>query len=318
MRIASGTSAEAALEGAKHVVITIRVGGEDGRVVDERTALSQGVLGQETTGPGGFAMALRNIPVVLGYAELLDRLSPGAWLYSFTNPAGLVTQALRNAGYSRAIGICDGANEAQHAVASFLGLDARDVRADVFGLNHLSWTSHVTHEGRDLLADLLKDQVFRTTTSLDLFEQELLDMLGMWPNAYLYYFYYAERAVAEILDRGVTRGEEVRDVTARLLAELGAARPDQDPEAALALFRAYHLRRRATYMADAKRQVPSFDEADRMARQNAPAWTAEDEEGYAAVMLDVVEALEAGIPFFTALNVPNQGAIAGMADDDVD
>ena len=143
VRIASGTSAEAALEGAKHVVITIRVGGEDGRVVDERTALSQGVLGQETTGPGGFAMALRNIPVVLGYAELLDRLSPGAWLYSFTNPAGLVTQALRNAGYSRAIGICDGANEAQHAVASFLGLDARDVRADVFGLNHLSWTSHV-------------------------------------------------------------------------------------------------------------------------------------------------------------------------------
>ena len=166
-----------------------------------------------------------------------------------------------------------------------------------------------------MLADLLKDQVFRTTTSLDLFESELLDMLGMWPNAYLYYFYYAERAVAEILDRGVTRGEEVRDVTARLLAELGAARPDQDPEAALALFRAYHLRRRATYMADAKRQVPSFDEADRMARQNAPAWTAEDEEGYAAVMLDVVEALEAGIPLFTALNVPNQGAIAGMADE---
>lgn len=317
VRIVSGTSAEAALDGAKHVVVTIRVGGENGRVIDERTALAQGVLGQETTGPGGFAMALRNIPAVLGYAELLDRLSPGAWLYSFTNPAGLVTQALRDAGFSRSIGICDGANEAQHAVAAFRSIDARDLRADVFGLNHLSWTSHVTHQGRDLLADLLQDQAFRKATSLDLFEPGLLDALGLWPNAYLYYFYYAERAVAEILDRGVTRGEEVREITERLLTELRAARPDKDPEAALAHFRAYHLRRRATYMADAKREAPTFDEADRMARDNTPAWGAGDEEGYAAVMLDVVEALETGQPLFTALNVPNQGAIVGMADDDV-
>lgn len=309
VRISSGTAAGAALEGARHVVITIRVGGEQGRVIDERTALAHGVLGQETTGPGGFAMALRNVPVVLGYAELLERLSPGAWLYSFTNPAGLVTQALRDAGFARAIGICDSANAAQHAVARFLDLDVRDLQADVYGLNHLSWTSRVRHGGRDLLSGLLADASFRSGTSLSLFEPGLIDLLGVWPNEYLYYFYDADRAVAEICRRDVTRGEQVRDATASLLAELRAMRPDDDPGAALARFHAYHRTRSATYLAGARHVATQGEEP--------AAWGADDEESYAAVMLDVVEALETGGPMFTALNVPNRGAIGGMADDDV-
>ena len=104
-----------ALSGARHVVTTIRVGFEQGRALDERIALRHGVLGQETTGPGGFAMALRSIPAILGYAELLQELSPGAWMFNFTNPAGLVTQALREAGFERTVGICDGANAGQAA-----------------------------------------------------------------------------------------------------------------------------------------------------------------------------------------------------------
>src|SRR5919109_3359385 len=92
VRITITTDPRAALEGAKHVVTTIRVGFEQGRVLDERIALKHGVLGQETTGPGGFAMALRSIPALLGYAALAEEVSPGAWLYNFTNPAGLVTQ----------------------------------------------------------------------------------------------------------------------------------------------------------------------------------------------------------------------------------
>lgn len=313
VRITSSTRAEDALEGAAHVVVTIRVGGEEGRVLDERIALRHGVLGQETTGPGGFAMALRNIPVVLRYAELLEVLSPGAWLYSFTNPAGLVAQALHERGFSRAIGICDGANDAQRAVAEHLGIDDRELRARVFGLNHLSWTSGVTRDGEELLRPLLAVPGFRDSTSLKLFDPELIALLGMWPNAYLYYFYYAERAVAEILDGGVTRGEEVREITARLLGELQGAR---DPRAALAHFRAYHSRRGATYMAHARTDAPSFEEADRLAHENGSR-AAELGEGYAAVMLDVVAALETGDPLFTALNVPNGGAIEGMAPDDV-
>src|SRR6185295_10982868 len=139
VRITTTTDARAALEGARHVITTIRVGAEQGRVLDERIALKHGVLGQETTGPGGFAMALRSIPAVVSYAELLEQISPGAWLYSFTNPAGLVTQALRDRGFSRTIGICDGANVGHHAVADWLGVEDRQLRAEVFGLNHLSW-----------------------------------------------------------------------------------------------------------------------------------------------------------------------------------
>ncbi len=153
------------------------------------------------------------------------------------------------------------------------------------------------------------DPSFRAETSLSLFEPGLIDLLGVWPNEYLYYFYDAERAVADILGRGVTRGEEVRDATASLLAELRATQPAGDSRAALACFRAYHRRRSATYMALARHGATPGDEA--------AAWGADDEESYAAVMLDVVEALETGRPIFTALNVPNCGAIGGMTDDDV-
>ena len=102
-RLTTTIDAREALTGADHVVTTIRVGFEQGRALDERIALNHGVLGQETTGPGGFAMALRSIPAILGYAALLKEVSPKAWMYNFTNPAGLVTQALREAGFERTI-----------------------------------------------------------------------------------------------------------------------------------------------------------------------------------------------------------------------
>src|SRR3954470_365989 len=162
VRITTTTDQYAALDGAAHVVTTIRVGGEQGRVFDERIALKHGVLGQETTGPGGFAMALRSIPAILSYAEMLEKASPGAWLFSFTNPAGLVTQALRDAGFSHTIGICDGANVGHQSVADWLKLDPTKLRAEVFGLNHLSWTRRVLLDpstssggaGQDVLAPL--------------------------------------------------------------------------------------------------------------------------------------------------------------------
>src|SRR5689334_5927277 len=160
VRITTTTDPRAAMEGATHVVTTIRVGAERGRVLDERIALKHGVLGQETTGPGGFAMALRSIPAILQYAELLEQVSPGAWLFSFTNPAGLVTQALRDAGFKRTIGICDGANVGHHSVADWLKIDPNTLRAEVFGLNHLSWTRRVLLNGEDMLAPLLRDPAF--------------------------------------------------------------------------------------------------------------------------------------------------------------
>jgi 6-phospho-beta-glucosidase len=274
------------------------------------------VLGQETTGPGGFAMALRSIPAILEYAELLERVSPGAWLFSFTNPAGLVTQALRDAGFARTIGICDGANVGHHSVAGWLGIDARRLRAEVFGLNHLSWTRRVSLDGEDKLAPLLRNSAFLSGTMLKLFDPELVQRIGMWLNEYLFYYYYAERAVASIQADEKTRGEEIVELNRKLLDQLRAIDATHDPAAGLAAFHAYLNRRHATYMHYAQPDAPSMAEADKHVEEpQAP--TGEEGEGYAGVALGIVEALETGEPLYTALNVPNEGAIDGMRPGDV-
>jgi len=313
VRITTTTDPRAALEGAAHVVTTIRVGTERGRVLDERLALKHGVLGQETTGPGGFAMALRSIPAILQYAELLERVSPGAWLFSFTNPAGLVTQALRDAGFARTVGICDGANVGHHAVAEWLELDPRRLRAEVFGLNHLSWTRRVLLDGQDVLAPLLRDPAFLSSTMMKLFEPALVEWIGMWINEYLFYYYYAERAVASIAADEKTRGEEIVELNAKLLDQLRAIGVERDPAAGLRAFYTYQNRRHATYMHYAQPDAPTMAEADRTVDDvHTP-----DGEGYAGVALGIIEALETGEPLYTALNVPNEGAIDGMRPGDV-
>lgn len=320
VRITTTTDPETALDGARHVVTTIRVGVEQGRVLDERIALKHGVLGQETTGPGGFAMALRSIPALLKYAKLLERVSPGAWLYNFTNPAGLVTQALRDAGFSRAIGICDGANVGHHAVADWLKLDPRRLRAEVFGLNHLSWTRRVLLDGQDKLAPLLRDPAFLSGTMMKLFDPELVAQVGMWINEYLFYFYYAERAVESINADGQTRGEEIVELNRRLMEQLRAAGLEHEPALGLRIFYAYLNRRHATYMHYAQPNGPSMSAADHVQAEQlraAEAPPASDGEGYAGVALGIVEALETGEPLYTALNVPNEGAIAGLERGDV-
>ncbi|MEO7913577.1 MAG: 6-phospho-beta-glucosidase [Roseiflexaceae bacterium] len=313
VRITTTTDPAAALDGASHVVTTIRAGGEQGRVLDERIALGHGVLGQETTGPGGFAMALRSIPAILKYADMLEKASPGAWLFSFTNPAGLVTQALRDAGFNHTIGICDGANVGHQSVADWLKLDQRKLRAEVFGLNHLSWTRRVLLDGEDVLAPLLRNPAFLSGTMMKLFDPALVERIGMWLNEYLYYFYYAEQAVEAIGRDEKTRGEEIVELNAKLLDQLRAINVARDPAAGLRAFYTYQNRRHATYMHYAQPDGPSMDEAD----QHVDDVHMSDGEGYAGVALGIIEALETGEPLYTALNVPNEGAIEGMRADDV-
>jgi 6-phospho-beta-glucosidase len=316
-RITTTLDARQAFEGASHVVTTIRVGHEQGRVLDERIALKHGLLGQETTGPGGFAMALRSIPAILDYAELLEKVSPGAWMFNFTNPSGLVAQALHNAGFQHVVGICDGANSGQIAVSKFLELPMRSLRAEIFGLNHLSWTRSVLHDDQDVLAPLLKDERFIQGTYLNMFERGLIDQIGMWIMEYLYYYYYAEQSVAAILSEEETRGEEILRLNRQMLDNLEQINPSLHPQEALGAFIAYENRRHATYMHYARPDAPTLDEADR--QMSAVSYHVEDEagEGYAGVALGIIQALETGEPLYTGLNVPNRGAITGMGDDDV-
>jgi 6-phospho-beta-glucosidase len=315
VRISTSRDAEQALEGASYVVTTVRPGGEEGRIKDERIALNHGVLGQETTGPGGFAMALRSIPVILEYASLLKRVSPDAWLFNFTNPAGLVTQALRNEGFDRAIGICDGANSAQEAVATRLKLPANNMRTEVFGLNHLSFTRAAYVDGHEVLQELLDDDTFLAETSQRMFAPSVIRRHRLWFNEYLYYYYYAEQAVAALQSDERTRGEEVRDLNRALIARLKEIGVDADPQRALSAYFAYEQRRNATYMHYARQDAPSMEEAD----QNAPEApnAGHEGEGYAGVALNLVDALQTGLPCYSGLNVPNGNAIDGLLPEDV-
>jgi len=313
------SDARRALSGADHVVTTIRAGFEQGRATDERIALRHGVLGQETTGPGGFAMALRSIPAILSYARLLREVSPQAWMYNFTNPAGLVTQALREDGFERTIGICDGANAGQGALARWAGVQPEQVRAEVFGLNHLSWCRRAWLEGDDLLPRAIADDQFLRTEQ-GVFEPALVRQLGMHLNEYLYYYYYAEQALAAIRAERMTRGEEIVELNQRLIEQLEETGVERNPERALRVFFGYEKRRGATYMHYARPAGTggslSIEEANRELVFDADI-PAEAGEGYAGVALSIIEALEKDKPLYTALNVPNEGAIDGMAADDV-
>ena len=310
VRVTSTTQPRAALDGAAVVVTAIRPGGDSGRVLDEQIALARGVLGQETTGAAGFAMAMRTIPAIRGYATLMAEVCPDAWLLNLTNPAGMVVQAVRDEGHTKVVGICDSANLAQHAVAAYLQRDPGSLRPEVFGLNHLSWTRAVRDgHGQDLLAPLLLDDEFRARTLQRIFPPELVAIVRAWINEYLFYWYFAEQAIERILAEPLTRGEQMLQRNRELLDELRAAGSDRDR--ALEVYRGYEQDRRSTYMHYAD---PDPHHDDGVGR---PRDLGDGPDGYAAVALDVMAALAGGEPCYTAVNVCNQGAIDGLADDDV-
>lgn len=316
VRVSLTTDARVALKDTRYAVTTVRVGFDQGRILDERIALRHGMLGQETTGPGGFAMALRNIPVILEYTELLNTLNSGSWLFNFTNPSGLVTQALHDKGFTRTIGICDSANTYQREIAKRLLVDNNDLRPEVFGLNHLSWTRRVLHNGKDVLANMLKTPEFLKETYLNMFEPELIQQIAMGLNEYLFYYYYSEKAVDSIMKDKFTRGEEVAVINRQMFDTLESIDIKKNPEQALLTYYGSQQRRVATYMHYANPDAPTMENAN--ATNFVPTGSSnEDGEGYAGVALDLMEAIETNKPLYTAVNVPNRDAITDMDPNDI-
>ena len=301
-----------ALRDAGMIVTTMRVGQEQGRILDERIALKHGVLGQETTGAGGFSMAMRSVPAILEVAALAEKLAPQAWIFNFTNPAGLVAQALHDAGYRRIVGICDSANTAQREVANHLSVDVDDVKSEVFGLNHLSWTRMARVKGFDVLPKLLADDDFVQNTHLRFFGPQVVRKHRMFLNEYLYYFYFRDEALERILDEELTRGEEVQMLNTQLFKDLQGLPPAE----ALAAHERYNARRIASYMAYAEQDEDLREQRLHPAEESI---VPEQHEvgGYAGVALRAALALSQDRPLRIGLNVPNNGAIDGMRDDDI-
>jgi 6-phospho-beta-glucosidase len=207
---------DAAVEGADYVLIQIRVGGQAARLQDETRPLACGCIGQETTGAGGFAKAMRTVPVVLEIAErVAARAAPGAWIVDFTNPVGIVTRALLDAGH-RAVGLCNVAIGMQRHAARLLGVEPARVVVDQVGLNHLTWVRAVYLDGADVLPALLAehgDDIVAGTR----FPRWLVDELGAVPSYYLSYFYAHDAVLQEQRNGAVPRATRVAEIERELL-----------------------------------------------------------------------------------------------------
>ncbi|MCA6096376.1 6-phospho-beta-glucosidase [Streptomyces sp. SCA3-4] len=218
---------DAGVDGADAVLLQLRVGGQAAREQDETWPLECGCVGQETTGAGGLAKALRTVPVVLDIAERVRRRNPGAWIVDFTNPVGIVTRALLTAGH-RAVGLCNVAIGFQRKFAKLLGVAPREVELEHVGLNHLTWERAVRVGGQDVLPRLLAEHGEAIAADLRM-PRALLDRLGVVPSYYLRYFYEHD-AVVEELRTKPSRAAEVAGMERRLLALYADPALDEKPE----------------------------------------------------------------------------------------
>jgi 6-phospho-beta-glucosidase len=204
-----------AVDGADFVLVQIRVGGQTARLSDETIPLACGCIGQETTGAGGLAKALRTVPVVLSIADRTRELAAdGAWIVDFTNPVGIVTRALLDAGH-RAVGLCNVAIGFQRAAARLLEVEPQRLVVDQVGLNHLTWVRAVFLDGEDVLPGLIADHGDELAGSSRV-PREALEELGAVPSYYLRYFYAHDAVLAE-QRRGVPRAAEVAEIERGLL-----------------------------------------------------------------------------------------------------
>jgi 6-phospho-beta-glucosidase len=305
------TDIREALTGADFVFSAIRVGQNASRIIDERVALDHGVVGQETTGPGGFAMALRTIPVVVEYARIMRETAPRAWLLNFTNPAGIVTQALIDQGTPRTIGICDSPEGIKKRVAHFLDVTPDRVQLTYVGLNHLGWVTDVHVDGISQMPFLLTHYAEMSGQDAEFaaFDAELVQSLGMLPNEYLYYFYYSTDAVQNVKRVGETRSAQIAQLSTSLLSGLYDAVSREDYAGAWDVYTRTMGARSQTYM---QREM----HATSAARADRPAVPQED-AGYAGVALRVAQNILGQFTAPIIVNTPNQYAVNGLDPEDV-
>jgi 6-phospho-beta-glucosidase len=218
---------DAAVDGADAVLLQLRVGGQAARDQDETWPLECGCVGQETTGAGGLAKALRTVPVVLDIADRVRKANPHAWIVDFTNPVGIVTRALLQEGH-RAVGLCNVAITFQRRFARLLGVRPEQVTLDHVGLNHLTWERAVRVDGEDRLPKLLAEHGADIAADLGL-PAELLSRLGVVPSYYLRYYYAHDAVVREQLQKP-SRAAEVAEIERQLLELYGDPALDEKPE----------------------------------------------------------------------------------------
>ncbi|MFD5794610.1 6-phospho-beta-glucosidase [Streptomyces diastatochromogenes] len=301
-RMTATTDLDEALRGADFVFSAIRVGGLEGRANDERVALAEGVLGQETVGAGGIAYGLRTVPVAVDIARRVARLAPDAWVINFTNPAGLVTEAMSRHLGDRVIGICDSPVGLGRRIARVLGANPNEAWIDYVGLNHLGWVRGLRVAGRDELPRLLADPgLLGSFEEGKLFGVDWLRSLGAIPNEYLHYYYFNREAVRAYQQAEKTRGAFLRDQQAHFYEEV-----KRSDASALDAWDRTRAEREATYMAE-NRETAGAGERD-----------ADDlSGGYEKVALALMRAIARDERTTLILNVRNRSTLSVLDADAV-
>lgn len=306
-----------ALKDADYIITTIRVGEEEGRVKDERVALKNGVLGQETTGPGGFSFSIRSIPIILDYCKMIEKYSSkDAILFNFTNPSGLVTQAIQKSGFSKKFfGICDAPSELIREICHIIGEKEENVKIDCFGLNHLSWFRNIQVNGKDITKSIIENPKIYKETEMRYFDVDLVHLSDdMLLNEYLYFYYYREKAVQAIVDSGKTRGEQILEINNKMYNALKDIDIHNDLDKAFEIYFSYLIERESSYMAresgvekSNKREVIPLSEFLKLP----------DSGGYAGVAIDILEAASNNHNKRVVVSVKNNGALEFLDDNDV-
>lgn len=292
------------VRGADFVIASIRPGGIEGRARYEQIALDHGVIGQETVGVGGWAMALSTIPAMVEYAKEILRHAPQARMISFTNPVGMVTEGVLKATTVPMLGICDTPTELFEEISHALGVPSADCYFDYFGLNHLGWVREVWAGGEPQMARILSDdsllaKIYRSP----LFEPAQLRNLGALPTEYVYFYERPERALANTRKAGTSRGAAIALMNAALFESLRARK--EDP---VRVYEAYLAERNGTYFSLEGRG----DAQERHAPSEAALLT-----GYDKIAVSVIQAIHRNLGTVIPLSVSNRGNIAGLRDDDV-
>jgi 6-phospho-beta-glucosidase len=283
------------------VFTSIRVGGLEQRMHDEGVAQRHGIVGQETVGPAGFAMAMRTIPPMVSCARQIAEAAPRAWIVNFTNPVGMVTEAMRTV-TDRVIGICDTPTELFEEVAHVLGLDSETCAFDYFGLNHLGWLREVYSGGEPQLHRLWADaDRLRRVYRVPLFDSVSLQALRLLPTEYVYYYDQPTRAFDNVRRAGRGRGQVLEELTRTLFESL--ATPGAD---LVAIYKAYLRTRSAGYM-----QIESGGDVP-----SAPARPT-GLSGYDRIALGVLRAIHLNANTIIPLSVANRGTIPSLLDRDV-
>jgi 6-phospho-beta-glucosidase len=251
---------EEAIDSASFVLNSIRAGGANARAHDERASIDSGYPGQETTGPGGIAMGQRTIPVAIEQARFVERIAPQAWIINFTNPAGLITQAIIQNSKAKIVGICDTPTEMIHRITAALKAEPDEVKCEYVGLNHLGWIRKISLRGEDVTGKVLSDDaILSQLYSAPLFDHELIRALGLIPTEYLFFYYSRTRALKNQCKQGSTRGEQIAQMNEALAHRLLKLHGNNDDAGALQAYIDYLNLRSGSYMKLEGEGVSAFD-----------------------------------------------------------